>query len=107
MGDIAKHKRFENDRVVVWEFQLDPGERSGLHTHARDYFFHIIDGSVQRVTDAEGNSLGEATLLPGATHWVTVEGDELVMDGQRLPATHEATNIGTTTIRELLVEFKE
>ncbi len=106
MSDIAKHKRFENDRVVIWEFQLDPGESSGLHTHKRDYFFHIIEGSTQRVTDADGRSLGETTLEPGSTQWVTVDGDHLVMDGQRLPATHEATNIGKTAIREILVEFK-
>ncbi len=106
MSDIAKYKRFENDRVIVWEFQLEPGESSGLHTHTRDYLFHIIDGLSQRVTDAEGRSIGEATLEPGSTQWVTVDGDELIMNGERLPATHAATNIGTTPIREILVEFK-
>lgn len=106
MNDIAKHKRFENDRVVIWEFQLDPGESSGLHTHTRDYFFHIIEGSRQRVSDAEGKVIGEAVLEPGSTQWVTVDGDELIMNGERLPATHAATNIGTTAIREILVEFK-
>jgi len=106
MADIAKSKKFENDRVVIWEFMLEPGESSGVHTHTRDYLFYILEGSRQRVTDADGQALTEQTLEAGVTHWVSLEGDELVSNGERLPATHAAINIGDTRIREILVEFK-
>ena len=45
MADVATTKLFENDRVIVWEMVLEPGESTGVHTHQRDYFFHVLEGS--------------------------------------------------------------
>lgn len=35
---------FENERVRVWEFTLEPGESIGARKHDHDFFFYPIEG---------------------------------------------------------------
>lgn len=106
MSDIATRKLFENDRVVMWELALEQGESSGLHTHQRDYVFQVLSGSTLETTDKQGVSLGDIDLDTGSTHYLTLDGNELIYGEARLPATHEVRNVGPNRYYEILVELK-
>ena len=58
MADVGTRKVYESDDVVLWEFFLEPGENTKLHTHTRDYVFYVVEGSTLKVFDAEGNDVG-------------------------------------------------
>ncbi len=106
MADVATTKLFENERVAVWEMLLAPGESTGLHTHDREYFFHVLEGSTLRTSDGNGERVGDFEFKTGSTNWISIEGDEVVLGSTRAPATHDAKNLGSTRYREILVEFK-
>ncbi len=108
MGNVGTTKIFENDKMIVWEFVLDPGDTTPLHTHQHDYMFYVLDGAPLDVFDAAGGSLGQLDARSGAVFALTVDGDDLVTaDGKhRVPVTHTARNAGTTRYREILVETK-
>ncbi len=106
MPDVASKKLFENEKVIVWEMSLEPGESTGVHTHKHEYFFHVLEGSVLDTIDADGNSLGELEFPSGSTHYLALDGDELIFSGIRVPATHDAKNVGPNRYREILVELK-
>lgn len=107
MPDVGNKKLFENDRVVVWELLLEPGESTGVHTHKHDYFFQVLEGSTLRTLDTQGQSLGDFDFATESTIWLNCEGDELVFNERRVPATHEAVNVGDSRYREILVELKK
>ncbi len=106
MAEVANKKLFENDRVIVWEMVVEPGESTGLHTHRHEYFFHVLEGSTMHVTDKEGALINDVELETGSTNWVTLDGDDTVIGEVRVPATHDAKNIGSSRFREILVELK-
>ena len=106
MADVATTKILENDKIVVWEMILDPGEATGVHTHTRSYMLYVIEGSRVDTIDTEGNSLGAVDADAGHTVYFELQGDQLLLGGKRFPATHDAKNIGNTRYREVLVEFK-
>ena len=106
MSEVATTKLFENDRVIVWEMVLEPGERTGVHTHKRDYFFQVLEGSTLRTVDENGQSLGDFDFKSGSTNWLDIDGDELVYGKLRVPAKHDAENVGKQRYREILVELK-
>ena len=55
--EVGTRLLFENERVRVWDLQLEPGEATGLHAHHSDYLYVVIgNGQLQR-RDADG-SLG-------------------------------------------------
>ena len=39
MAQVGSKLIFENERVRVWEFTLQPGETIDTHKHEHDYFF--------------------------------------------------------------------
>ena len=106
MPGVGTTKLFENDRVVVWDLTLAPGEESGVHTHEHPYFFQVLTGSTLSTLDADGQDLGSFTFEDGQTVWLDLEGDEVILDDVRVPATHNAKNIGSETYREILIELK-
>ena len=106
MSEIATTKIFENDKIALWEMVLEPGESTGVHTHTHDYVFYAIEGSTAEVTDEDGNHLCTLEIKAGETMVVRLEGQELVAGDLRIPATHNARNVGTTRYREILVETK-
>ena len=106
MADVATTKLFENEKVVVWEMVLEPGETTGVHTHGNDYLFYAIEGSTVEVMDEDGEVLDELEVPTGSVMYLGIDGDELVLGENRFPVTHDAKNIGTTRYREFLVEIK-
>ena len=106
MAGVGTTKLFENDRVIVWDLTLAPGEGSGVHTHENTYFFQVLEGSTLETLDAEGNSLGSFDFETGSTVWLDLDGDDVVLNDLRVPATHDAKNVGNNPYREILVELK-
>jgi hypothetical protein len=109
MAEVGTSKVFENEKIIVWEFVLEPGEQTGTHTHRHDYVFHVLEGSQLEVFDAEGAPLGGFEAKTGDTFALACSGGELVSvddKGLRAPATHSARNAGTARYREILIETK-
>jgi beta-alanine degradation protein BauB len=82
----------DNNRVRVIEAVLQPGQKEQLHSHPPSVVYIIAGGKV-RNHSADGRT-NEIEYKPGDTFY-------------REPLTHWAENIGTTTIRLVLVELKQ
>ncbi len=109
MGEVGTHKIHEDERVIIWEFLLDPGERTSCHTHRYDYVFYVLEGTTLEVFDEADRYLGAFEAPAGAVFSLGVIGEELVSaddKGLRAPATHSTRNAGPTRYREMLVELK-
>ena len=109
MAGVGMAKVFENDRVAIWELALEPGEKTGVHTHRHDYVFYVIEGSRLETYDAQEAPLFEFDASVGDVFVARCDGVDLVVgegDGFRVPATHGARNVGKTRYREILVETK-
>lgn len=106
MAEVANKKLFENEKVIVWEMSLEPGESTGVHTHQHEYFFQVLEGSTLDTISTSGESLGEFEFAAGSTNYLELDGDELVFEDIRVPATHDAKNVGTARYSEILVELK-
>jgi len=83
--------KLENDRVRVLEAVLPPGAKEQLHAHPA-YVIYVLAGGKSRNHAADGTTT-ETEFTAGQTIY-------------REPLTHWAENIGTTTIRLVLVELK-
>ena len=83
--------KIDNPRVRVLDVTLKPGEKEQTHSHPA-YVIYIIQGGKIRNHASDG-TVSEAEFKTG---------DVLYRD----PLTHWAENIGTTTIRLVLVELK-
>ena len=95
---IGTAELFENERVKVWDFVLEPGEAIPLHTHHRDHVIIVLEGSDLEVEYGDGRRQSYSPK-PGDVHWARVDGG---------PAhTHDARNVGRTRYRNLIVELKE
>ena len=81
----------DNPRVRVMEATLKPGDKEQMHSHPA-YVVYVIEGGKVRNHGADG-STSESTFTPGQTIY-------------RDPVTHWSENIGTTTIRTLVIELK-
>lgn len=111
MADVGSEKVFENDKVIVWNFELAPGEETPVHTHEHSYMWYAISGAPLQVTDGNEKDLGTMEVPTGAIFSLKVEDGEIEVvsgpgKGMRVPARHKARNAGTTPYREVLVEFK-
>lgn len=109
-GEVGSTKLFENDKLILWEFVLEPGEKTPVHTHRHDYVWYVLEGTTLEVFDADDKYLGKFEAPTGAIFPLRLEGDELVTTddkGLRAPATHAARNGGPTRYREILVETKQ
>ena len=83
--------RLENSRVRVLDATLKPGEKENLHSHP-SYVVYVIEGGKIRNHLPDGK-VTEAEYKPGDVFF-------------RDPLTHWAENIGTTTLRLVVVELK-
>ena len=109
MAGVGTQKVFENDRVIVWHLDLEPGEQGERHTHELDYVVRILSGSTLEVFGPGGELLDTVELESGGAVSFHIDGDRIVSDRPgypAVPATHSARNVGTETFREVLVEFK-
>ncbi len=85
------HVTLDNDRVRVFEATLAPGEKEKMHSHPASIVY-VVEGGKVRNHSAAG-AVSETELHAGDTIY-------------REPVTHWAENVGTTTIRLVLVELK-
>lgn len=108
MAGVGTKKVFEDDKAIVWELELDPGEKLPQHTHELPYLWYVIDGGVIEVFGPDGEPAGMLEPKPREVFAFQIDGDELVSaDGEiRVPATHSAINRGENRYREILVELK-
>ncbi|HIL80979.1 MAG TPA: hypothetical protein EYG54_06935 [Myxococcales bacterium] len=109
MADVGTRVVFEDDKIKVWEFNLEPGEQTPVHTHTLEYIFYVIDGTTLEVFDADNNPLAPLELSDGDVVPLRLEGDELVVIGNeslRVPVTHWVRNAGPNRYREILIEKK-
>jgi quercetin dioxygenase-like cupin family protein len=92
MAEVGTKLIFENERVKVWEFTLQPGEEIATHQHDCDYFFYPIEGGTLEVTRASG--VTRATLETGQVYF------------RRGGDSHAARNVSDRRYHEILVELK-
>ena len=81
----------DNPRVRVMEATLNPGDKEQMHSHP-SYVVYVIAGGRVRNHGADGTT-SESTFTPGQTIYHD-------------PVTHWSENIGTTTIKTLVIELK-
>jgi len=82
----------ENEHVRVFEAVLKPGDKEAMHSHPRTVVY-VIEGGKMR-NHPEHGEVTESVLTAGQTMY-------------REPITHWAENIGTTTMRLVVVELKD
>jgi quercetin dioxygenase-like cupin family protein len=83
--------KLENERVRVLEAILAPGDKEQLHSHPANVFYVVAGGKIRNHA-ADGKTT-ETDLQAGQVFY-------------RDPVTHWAENIGSTTLRVILVELK-
>src|SRR3569832_1422110 len=86
------HVTLDNPRVRVFEATLEPGVKENLHSHPSSIVYVITGGTVRN--HLPDGSTSEATYTAGQTVY-------------RDPVKHWAENIGSSTIRLVVVELKE
>ncbi|MDF2095967.1 hypothetical protein [Aquibaculum arenosum] len=111
MAGVGSEKIFENDKVIVWNFELAPGEETPIHTHEHSYMWYAIAGTALQVFDEHGKDLGTLDVPTGTVYSLKLEDGFLEIlsepgKGLRVPAKHKARNAGSTHYREILVEYK-
>lgn len=111
MAGVGSEKVFENDKVIVWNFTLEPGADTPVHTHEHSYMWYAIQGAPLQIFDADGKDLGTFDVPTGAIYSLKLADGFLevlseIGKGARVPATHKARNTGPTPYREILVEYK-
>ena len=85
------HVTLDNDKVRVFEATLPPGWKENQHSHPTSIVY-VVEGGKVRNHAADGTTT-ESVYTAGMTAY-------------RDPVTHWAENIGTTTIRLVVVELK-
>src|SRR5262245_15432997 len=83
--------RFENDRVRVLEYHLNPEEKEVMHTHSPGIVYVLTDSTV-RTTLPDGKT-SEHPGKAGEVFW-------------RDETTHAVENVGPTEARAIAVELK-
>lgn len=111
MAGVGSQKIFENDKVIVWNFELQPGEETPVHTHEHAYMWYSIQGAPLQVFDVDGNDVGTLQVPTGGVYSLKLEDGYLeviseIGKGARVPATHKAKNVGKDPYREVIVEYK-
>ncbi|MFC2996385.1 hypothetical protein ACFODO_14155 [Acinetobacter sichuanensis] len=111
LDQMGNTKLFENDKVIIWDFVLKPGEASAMHTHMKDYMWFAIEGAPLQIFDQEGRDCGVFDVPTNGVFSLKVtDGVVEVLSeigkGEKFPATHKAVNVGQSNYREVLVEYK-
>ena len=94
--EIPTEVIFENDRVLVQKYVVQPGEWEGIHTHSGDQLYvHLTDARwTVRYGDEENTSFSRA----GSVGW------QRAVD---LSERHESGNTGDATIEFLWINLKQ
>ncbi|MEJ8566324.1 cupin domain-containing protein [Elongatibacter sediminis] len=103
---MGTRRVLENEKVIVSELVLEPGESTGKHRHELDYVVYVIDGATLRATDGNGEDATDVTLSAGDTFHFQIRGDRAISGELETTAVHNAENVSTATYREIMVELK-
>jgi mannose-6-phosphate isomerase-like protein (cupin superfamily) len=95
LGDVATKLLMENDRVKIWEMDLEPGEESAEHRHDHDYILVIVEGDKIAALCTDGRDNIDAEVNPGLAVYVPKGGTEI------------ARNTGAQRYYEILIELKD
>ena len=109
MGGPGTKTVFEDDRVIVWHLDLEPGEQGSRHTHELGFVDRILMGSTLQVFGPDGESLATVDAEAGSLHAFRVIDGKIVSDDPGLPAvpaTHSTRNVGVQSFKGVVVEFK-
>lgn len=110
--DVGNIKLFENDKITVWDFRLEPGEETPMHKHIKDYIYYVVQGAPLECTAEDGSELGVVPANTDSLFHLKMKGNDIeVLDGPgkgaTMPGTHKAKNVGNETYREILIEFNK
>ena len=83
--------KMENDRVRLFDVTFEPGDKAVMHQHP-DHVVYVLMGGKMKLT-----SMGKTDILD------LQEGDAIFLKAQ----SHEAENIGQSTLELLVVELKK
>ena len=96
-SDVGTTLLFENDRIRVWDLQLQPGESTGLHRHESDYLYVVIGGGTLQGKNPDGSNRPVQNMSDGDVRFREIDGEEI----------HEAVNVGDQPWRNIIVELKD
>jgi hypothetical protein len=98
-ASVGTRLLFENDRVKVWEFALEPGESLEKHVHRLDYVILVESGGLLRSADPED---------PSSQRDIQFQDNQVefrqVGDGK---IDNRLTNIGSKRHRNYVIELKK
>jgi len=99
LGNVATRIVLENERVRVWELELEPGEKSDVHRHDLDYLLVQLEGDriaaiPEPDTSGKYKDYIEAAVTPGKVTYIERGGIET------------AVNVGQRRYREIVIELK-
>ena len=93
LGQVADKVLFENERVRIWELNLQPGESSDFHEHKLDYLLCVIAGESIDADFVDGTNI-QIPVEPGTTLFVPKGNSEVAINRSDVP------------YREILIELK-
>lgn len=108
---MPQKKVYENDEVIIWDYYLAPDQKSGVHTHDKDYTFVVTKASKLQELDGKGQPVDAPPLQERDVFTYNVSEDKTTLfdaigNGLTQPATHEAHNVGDSIYKEILIEYK-
>ena len=89
----------ETDEIRVWEMVLEPGESSGLHSHANDYVFVYTTEDNALEVRVPGSAPAPVRTEAGYTSFTRVG------DAATPRLTHELVNVGDRRHCQILIEL--
>jgi hypothetical protein len=93
--EVGSRILLENDRVRIWDLDLQPGDRLPFHCHSTAYFFVCVDPGRGLSRFPDGNSF----TMDYA------EGDTWFDEVAAAPEIHDLENVGDTRLRFTTVEL--
>jgi hypothetical protein len=101
LGDVGTRLLHEDDRVRIWELDLQPGEETPPHRHEYDYYIITIDGDAIAAAPHVLSTGPSAEYIP--VHGIK-RGDVFPMEKGGIEL---AGKIGKKAFYEILVELKK
>lgn len=95
--EVGSKLLFENEKVKVWDLQMEPGDHLGMHRHKNDYVLIFVGESTIRGTNSDGSTRFVNEMHDGDVFFRKIEGDEDI---------HDAHNDGDTPSRNFIIELK-
>jgi len=96
-ANVGTELLFENDRVRVWDMQLDPGASSELHQHQHDYLFVYVTPSKLESRSPGSDEVRMFECEDGFASFSVV--------GREGRPPHQVTNVAEQPHRQIVVEL--